>query len=76
MQIINKYQCEACKAVYDSEAVAKHCEQSHIYVNQAYVISAEYKQQVKAPFKVVLRVGENELTYYNVAYMTSEDKDA
>lgn len=29
MKIINKYQCEICKAVFDTEASAKFCESAH-----------------------------------------------
>lgn len=29
MKIINKYQCEICKAVFDTEASAKLCESAH-----------------------------------------------
>jgi len=61
MKIINKYQCEYCNTIYNTEDGCTSCEQGHLDVFE--IVNKEYNQYENFPTRIVLRSKETGLQF-------------
>lgn len=62
MKIINKYQCDICGAVYDTEAEAKKCEFTHIMLTGQ--VTGIYSHAMEYPSWIEVKMADGKTLRY------------
>jgi hypothetical protein len=64
MREIKKYVCEFCHFVFDNYAEASICEKNHISKENISINSFQYKENLRLPKIVVLKINDHLYNYH------------